>query len=198
MKNETQWELDQSHSVLSFSVRHLLISRVKGLFVKYDASIYTWEKDFTKVQIDLQIDVASISTGDEKRDEHLRGPDFFDVKNYSQISFTANEMGSFDDTWKYQLWGDLTMKGVTKRIILSVQYGGMITDILGKEKAGFIITGKIKRSDWGLKWNQVLETGGLLVSDEVDIVCDMELTNMKQEEFIMELDSRDDIYSKPL
>ena len=111
MKKETKWELDQSHSVISFSVRHLMISRVKGSFLKYDASIYTWEKDFTKVEIDLQIDVASISTGDEKRDEHLRGIDFFDVKNYRQISFTANEMGNTDDSRKVPIVGRFNNEG---------------------------------------------------------------------------------------
>ena len=198
MNKETKWELDQSHSVISFSVRHLMISRVKGSFKKFDASIYTWEKDFTKVEIDLKIETASISTGDEKRDEHLRGIEFFDIQNHDQISFTANEMENADDSGKHQLWGDLTMKGVTKRIMLVVEPGGMITDLLGKEKAGFKITGKINRADWGLQWNQALEAGGLLVSEEVEIVCDIELINMNQEELIMDLDSRDDIYAKPL
>ncbi len=198
MKKETKWELDQAHSVISFSVRHLMISRVKGSFTKFDASIYTWEKDFTKIEIDLQIEAASITTGDEKRDEHLRGIEFFDIQNHDQISFTANEMGNADVSGKHQLWGDLSMKGVTKRIMLVAEPGGMITDLLGKEKAGFKITGIINRADWGLLWNQALEAGGLLVSEEVEIVCDIELINMSQEELIMDLDSRDDIYAKPL
>lgn len=198
MKKETKWELDQSHSVISFSVRHLMISRVRGSFEKFDASIYTWEKDFTKLEIDLQIEAASISTGDDKRDEHLRGIEFFDIQNHHQISFSANEMGNTDDSGKHQLWGDLTMKGVTKRIMLVVEPGGMITDLLGKEKAGFKITGKINRTDWGLQWNQALGTGGLLVSEEVEIVCDIQLINMSEGELIMDLDSRDDSYAKPL
>jgi polyisoprenoid-binding protein YceI len=198
MKKTTKWELDQAHCVISFSVRHLMISRVKGSFTKFDASIYTWEKDFTKVEIDIQIEAASISTGDEKRDEHLRGFDFFDTQNHHQISFTANEMGNADDSGKQQMWGDLTIKGVTKRILLSVEAGGIVTDLLGKEKAGFKISGLINRTDWGLQWNQALEAGGLLVSEEVEIECDFELINVTQEELVMELDSRDDSYAKPL
>jgi polyisoprenoid-binding protein YceI len=198
MKKETKWKLDQSHSVISFSVRHLMISRVKGTFTTFDASINTLDKDFTTVEIDLQIEAVSISTGDDKRDEHLRGMEFFDIQNHPQISFSASEMKKADDSGMQQLWGDLTMKGVTKRIMLFVEAGGMITDLLGKERAGFKISGKINRTDWGLQWNQVLEAGGLLVGDEVEILCDIELINMNQEELIMDLDSRDDIYAKPL
>jgi polyisoprenoid-binding protein YceI len=198
MEKETQWELVQLDSVISFSVRHFMISSIKGSFSKFDASIYTMGKDFTKVEIDLQIEAASIYTGDDKRDEHLRGIEFLDIENHDRISFTANEMGNADDSGKHQLWGDLTMKGVTKRIMILVEPGGMTTDLLGKEKAGFKITGKINRADWGLQWNQLLECGGLLVSEEVKIVCDIELINMNQEELIRDLDSRDDTYATPL
>jgi polyisoprenoid-binding protein YceI len=198
MKKDNKWEIDLSHSSISFSVTHLLISKVKGSFARFDGSIYTREKDFTKLEIDLQIEVNSISTGDEKRDEHLRGKEFFDVDRYSQISFSANEMGQLNDSGQHELWGDLTMKDVTKRIILYVEPAKIIKDLQGKERAGFNITGKIDRTDWGLEWNQVLESGGLLVSREVNIECDIQLINMNQEELIMDLDSNDDTYAKPL
>jgi polyisoprenoid-binding protein YceI len=198
MKKETKWKLDPSRSVISFYIRHLMISSVKGSFTKFDASIHPLENDFTNVEIELHINVASISTGDDKRDECLRGSEFFDIKNHKQISFISDKMGISDDSGKRQLWGELTMKSVSKRIMLSVESGGIITDLLGKEKAGFKITGKINSADWGLQWTQTLESGGLMLSDEVDIICDIEFINMNQEELIADLDSRDDSYATPL
>lgn len=198
MKRVTKWEIDQAHSVISFSVGHPMISQVKGTFLKFDASIYTAEKDFSTVEINLQIDVASVSTGDSKRDEHLRGNDFFDTHNHTHISFNASGMEKAGDSEKQELYGDLTIKDVTKRIKLLLETRDIVTDLLGNEKAGFKITGKINRSDWGLKWNQVLETGGLLVNEEVEIFCEIKLINMNDSDLIIDLDSRDDSYANPL
>lgn len=198
MKIETQWKIDKAHSMISFSVKHLMISNVKGSFTKFDASIYTTDKDFSQVKIELQIDVASISTGDYERDENLQSNDYFDVRNHDKIYFKSAQIEKGDDPGKQHLWGDLTIKGVTKRIMLNVVPGGMITDLSGNEKAGFKISGKINRTDWDLKWNQPLVVGGTLLSEEVEIVCDIELLNMNEEELIVDLDSRDDSYAKPL
>ena len=189
MTNQTKWSIDPVHSEIAFKIRHLMIAHVKGAFKTFDASVYTTAKDFATAEIDLWIDASSISTGDSKRDEHLKNADFFDVQNHKQITFTSStiEKGDADDT--YELWGELTMKGITKNVKLKVQFGGIVNDPWANEKAGFTVTGKINRSDWGLIWNTSLETGGLMVSDEVTISCDVELTNISQNDLVMELES---------
>lgn len=191
MSQEIKWSLDQAHSEISFKIRHLMIAHVKGSFKTFDASIYTSGKDFTTSEIDLWIDVASIKTGDEKRDEHLIGPDFFDAENHKQISFTASTIGKADKDGEHELWGELTMKGITKNVKLEVQFGGIAKDPYGNEKAGFSLTGKINRSDWELVWNSPIETGGLMVGEEVTISCEIELINAGPKALVMELDSSD-------
>ncbi|HEX7413147.1 MAG TPA: YceI family protein [Bacteroidia bacterium] len=189
MKNETKWSMDLAHSEVSFKVRHLMISNVKGTFKIFDASVYTNAKDFTTADIDLWIDASSISTGDVKRDEHLMGADFFDVKNHKQITFTSSTIGKADAEGNHELWGELTMKGITKNVKLNAQFGGIIHDPWKNEKAGFTVSGKIKRSDWGLSWNTAIEAGGLMVGDEVSILCEVELTNAGKRDLTMELES---------
>ncbi len=191
MKNsttQTKWSIDQVHSEIAFKVRHLMIAHVKGEFKTFDASICTTDKDFTTAEIDLWVDAGSITTGDAKRDEHLIGVDFFDVQNHKQIIFTSNTIQKADSDSHYELWGQLTMKGITRRIKLNVQFGGILKDPWGNEKAGFTVTGKINRNDWGLVWNTAMETGGLLVGEEIKISCEVELTNEGQKELIMELE----------
>ena len=189
---ETKWSIDLTHSEIEFKVKHLMIAHVKGAFKTFDASIYTSGKDFSTADIDLWIDASSITTGDKKRDEHLKSIDFFDIQNYSQITFISNTIGESDANGNHELWGNLTMKGITKNIKLNVQFGGLIKDPWGKERAGFTVTGKINRSDWGLTWNTLMETGGLMVSDEVTILCEVELINEGQKKLIMELESEAD------
>jgi polyisoprenoid-binding protein YceI len=186
---KTKWSVDQSHTEIAFKVRHLMIAHVKGAFKTFDASIYTDANDFTTAEVDLWIDPASINTGDAKRDEHLKSADFFDTQNHKQISFTSSTMGQADQDGNMELWGELTMVGITKNVKLNVQFGGIIKDPWGNEKAGFTVTGKINRSDWGLVWNATLETGGLMVSDEVTITCEAELINIGQEDLKMKLES---------
>lgn len=182
--------MDQVHSDITFKVRHLMISNVKGLFKTFDASIYTVGKDFLTAQIDLWIDAASIDTGDENRDEHLKSPEFFDVKNHKQITFISNTIKKTGDSNMYEVWGDLTIKEVTKNIKLNVEFGGIIKDPWGKEKAGFSVTGKINRTDWGLVWNNALAAGGLLVGEEVSIACELELYNMGGKGLTMEVEHK--------
>jgi polyisoprenoid-binding protein YceI len=188
MTNQTKWSIDPVHSEISFKVKHLMITNVKGSFKIFNASIYTTEKDFTTAGIDLWIDAASITTGDTKRDDHLRGADFFDVQNHKQITFTSETIGKPDLKGNQEVWGELTMKGVTKNIKLRVRFGGIINDPWGNERAGFTVTGKICRNDWGLTWNAAIEAGGLMVSEEVIITCEVELINIAQSEFTVELD----------
>jgi len=150
MIKETKWSIDQAHTTIEFKIRHLMISNVKCAFKTFDGSIYTSGKDFTTVEIDLWIDASSISTGDEQRDEHLRGVDFLDVEHHKQITFIASTMTEVDKEGSHELWGELTIKGITQNIKLNVDFGGIVNDSWGNEKTGFSISGKINRSDFGL------------------------------------------------
>jgi polyisoprenoid-binding protein YceI len=188
----TKWSLDHAHSEIAFKVRHLMISHVKGTFKTFDASIYTNEKDFTTAEIDLWIDSSSINTSDAKRDEHLKSADFFDVKNHKQITFRSSTIGKPDKDGNQELWGELTMRGITKNIKLIVRFGGIIKDPWGKEKTGFNVSGTINRNEWGLIWNTAVEAGGLMVSDEVIISCEIELENVGQKDLTMQLESTAD------
>ena len=189
MTNQIKWTMDKAHSDISFKIRHLMISHVKGSFKTFDANIYTTDKDFTTAQIDLWIDVASITTGDAKRDEHLTGADFFDIENHKQISFTSSTIEKPDADGNHALWGELTIKGITKNVQLNVEFGGIISDPWGNEKAGFTVTGKISRSDWELTWNSAMETGGMMLGDEIKISCEIQLTNAGIKDQQMELES---------
>jgi polyisoprenoid-binding protein YceI len=185
---QTRWSIDPAHCEIAFKVRHLMIAHVKGSFKSFDASIYTNSNDFTTADVDLWIDPSSIFTGDTKRDEHLKSPDFFDVEKHKQITFTSSTMGKPDADGNQELWGELTMLGVTNNVKLNVQFGGIAKDPSGNEKAGLTLTGVINRSDWGLVWNATIETGGLMVSDEVTISCEVELINKGQEDMTMKLE----------
>ena len=172
--NRTKWVVDRAHSELSFKVKHLMITNVKGEFREFDASVYTTGKDNMTSDIELSINPASITTGDSQRDAHLKGADFFDVDNFNQINFSGKSFEKISDG-TYVLHGDLQMKGVKKPVSLDVEFGGLMKDPWGNEKAGFSVNGKINRKDWGLNWNAALETGGVLVSDEVKISGDVQL-----------------------
>ena len=165
-----------------------MISNVKGAFQRFDGSIYTTGNDFTTAVIDLWIDASSISTGDEKRDAHLKGAEFFDSEKHAQISFTSSTIGAADSKGHHELWGELTMKGITKNLKLEVKFGGMVKDPWGNEKAGFEVSGKLNRSDWDLVWNAPLESGGFLVSEEVSISAEIELINLGDKDLTMDLE----------
>lgn len=170
-----KWVIDTTHSEIEFKIKHLMVSNVKGRFREFDASIYTTGNDFMSVEIDCWINTASVDTGNEDRDKHIRNADFFDVENHHQITFLANTVECVDNDGSYELWGELTIKGISKKIKLDVEFGGVVKDPWGNEKAIFSINGKINRKDWGLNWNAALETGGLLVSEEVKINCEIQL-----------------------
>ena len=187
MNNQLKWSIDQAHTEISFKVKHLMISNVKGSFKTFEGSIYTTGRDFSTAEIDFWIDPASIETGNSKRDEHLRSKDFFDVEKYKEITFIATTVGKANDDGVHELWGELTMVGITKNIKLDVEFGGIIKDPWTNEKAGFSITGKIKRSDWGLVWNATLEAGGIMVSDDISILCEVELTNVSFKDLKMDI-----------
>jgi polyisoprenoid-binding protein YceI len=177
MTHQTKWTIDQAHSEIAFKIRHLMISNVKGSFKTFDASIYTLGNDFSTAEIDLWIDTTSVNTGDVKRDEHLISPEFFNSEIHKQINFTSSTIAAPNEKGVHELWGELSMNGITKNLKLDVVFGGIAKDPWGNEKAGFTVTGILKRSDWGLTFNMVLETGGVMVGDDVHITCEIELIN---------------------
>jgi polyisoprenoid-binding protein YceI len=170
---KTKWVLDPTHSALAFKVRHMMITNVKGEFRKFDASIFADGTDFSKSSIDVTIDAGSIFTNDETRDGHLKSPDFFDVAKHGALTFQSKSFRKVDDD-EYKLKGILTIKGVSNEVTLDVEFGGINKDPWGNEKAGFSIEGKINRKDFGLNWNTALETGGVLVGEEVKISAEVQ------------------------
>lgn len=170
---KTKWVLDPSHSEITFKVKHLMISNVKGAFNHFEATIDG--EDFTKSQIKGIIDVSSINTNNSDRDNHLRSADFFDADNYKELLFTSTSFKKIKGE-SYKLLGDLTIRGVSKPVALEVELGGIVKDPYGNVKAGFSVSGKINRKEWGLNWNAALETGGVLVSDEVYVSAELQFT----------------------
>lgn len=170
----TQWNLDASHSKISFDVSHLVISSVTGFFRDYSIDFKSDKDDFSDAQISFSAAVNSLDTDNEKRDEHLKSPDFFDAENNPEIKFVGKSFTKLDDK-NYKLVGDFTMRGVTKEIALDVEFKGTIKDPWGGTRAGFKLTGTVNRTDYGLTWNKALEAGGVLVGEEVEIICVIEL-----------------------
>ncbi len=175
MAETIKWGIDKAHSEIGFKVKHLMISTVRGQFKEYDASIVTTGEDFTTAEVDIWVDPSSIDTGSPDRDKHIRTADFFDIDNHKQINFKGNTYIPVDHDGSYQLHGDLTINGITKRVILDAEFGGIMKDPWGNQKAIITVNGKINRKDWNLVWNVALEAGGVLVSDEVGISCEVQL-----------------------
>ena len=171
---KTKWTIDPAHSKIGFKVKHLMITNVMGNFKEFEGQVTTMGNDFSTAVISLSLNSASIDTEMADRDSHLKSADFFDVGNSPKITFDTGSLKDLGDDI-YELSGNLVIKGVTNKITLSVEYGGLMTDPWGNVKAGFSITGKMNRKDWGLNWNTALEAGGVLVGEEVKIICDIEL-----------------------
>lgn len=169
------WVLDPSHSEIQCKIKHLMITYVTGSFNLFEASVVTEDEDFMKAKVSFSADIDSISTGNEQRDGHLKSADFFDAATYPKLKFVATKFENVDNDGSYELYGDLTIKDVTKNIKLDVEFGGIVTDAYGNTKAGFSINGKINRKDFGLTWNAVTEAGGVVVSDDVRIACEIQL-----------------------
>jgi polyisoprenoid-binding protein YceI len=176
MKTEqtTKWVIDTAHTKIGFKVKHLMISSVQGYFRESEGQITTEGNNFTTASISVSLKAASIDTEVADRDNHLKSADFLDVVRYPEITFESTGVKDLGDD-VYELTGNLVIKGISKKVVLSVEYGGMMTDPWGNVKAGFSLTGKVNRKDWGLIWNATLESGGVLVGDEVKINCDVEL-----------------------
>jgi len=169
------WAIDPTHSEVHFKIKHLMITNVTGSFNIFQASVATEEEDFSKATISFTADIDSISTGNEQRDGHLKSADFFDAAAYPQIKFTATKAESVDNDGSYELYGDLTIRDITKSIKLDVEFGGVVKDMYGNTKAGFTINGKINRKDFGLTWSGVTEAGGIVLSEEVKIMSEIQL-----------------------
>jgi len=172
----TKWVIDPAHSEITFRVKHLMISNVKGRFRAFAAEING--NDFTTASIRVNIDAASISTNEDARDNHLRSADFFDVENFPEITFEGTSFKQLDGE-NYALKGILAIKGISKETSFKVEFGGIGKDPWGNEKAGFSLSGKINRKDWGLNWNAALEAGGVLVSEEVNIQAEVQFVKQK-------------------
>jgi polyisoprenoid-binding protein YceI len=171
--SKTKWVLDPTHSEVTFKVKHLMITNVKGEFRQFSAEINTAGADFANASIKVAIDAASIYTNNTDRDGHLRSADFFDVEHFGELTFQGTSFKPAGDE-NYKLTGILTIKGTSKEVVLDVEFGGVNKDPWGNEKAGFSVSGKINRKDWGLNWNAALETGGVLVSEEVKIFAEVQ------------------------
>lgn len=170
---KTTWVLDPAHSEITFKVKHLMIANVKGEFRNFEVDINTNGNDFRAASVKASVDVTSVFTNSDDRDIHLKSPDFFDAEKYGKMTFEGTSFKQIDEE-KYKLKGNLTIKDITKEVTLDVEFGGIMKDPWGNEKAGFSLSGKINRKDWGLNWNAALETGGVLVGEEVKIDADVQ------------------------
>jgi polyisoprenoid-binding protein YceI len=172
--DSVEWKLDPSHTNVGFSVPHLVVSSVDGRFKEATAKIALDEADLTKSQVSVEINAASIDTGDQKRDEHLKGADFFDAKKFPKLSFKSTKIAKAGAG--YKLTGDLTIRDVTKSVTLDATVSAPVKTPWGNQARAAKVTGKIKRGDFGLKWNKALETGGVVVGEEVTIEVKAEVT----------------------
>ena len=167
------WNIDSSHSGVNFSIRHMVVSKVRGRFAKYAGTIALDEGDLTRSVVQATIDASSIDTGTPQRDTHLRSADFFDAEKFPELQFRSKRIEKVEDA-RYRVVGDLTIRDVTREVSLDVEYGGRTKDPWGNERIGFIATTALDRKDFGLGWNQVLEAGGVLVGDRVDIELEVQ------------------------
>jgi polyisoprenoid-binding protein YceI len=175
----TKWLVDDTHAKIGFKVTHFGISETEGKFTKFSGTVLSDKPDFSDAKIEFTIDVNSVNTDNEQRDTHLKSADYFDAVKYPQIGFKGKSMTSVGKN-KYKLKGDFTMHGVTKEIVLDVIYRGTVPmDPFGNTKAGFKITGLIDRTQWGLNWTGKLAGGDLLVGNDVDLECNIELNKAK-------------------
>ncbi|MFE4895112.1 YceI family protein [Peribacillus butanolivorans] len=169
----TKWAIDPTHSAIEFSVKHMMIAKVKGSFNKFEANISANPSDLTTAEIDFTVDVASIDTRNADRDNHLRSADFFDVEKNPTLTFKSTKIVKTGDD-EYDVTGDVTLNGFTNEETFAITFEGQGKDPWGNEKAGFSGKGKVKRSDFGLTYNAALETGGVLIGDQITLTIEIE------------------------
>jgi polyisoprenoid-binding protein YceI len=168
------WNIDAAHSGINFSIRHMVVSKVRGRFTKFTGAVKLDDADLTRSTIEATIDASSIDTGTAQRDAHLRSPDFFDVERFPELRFFSTRIEKLSDD-RYRVVGDLTIRDVSREVTLDVEYAGRGKDPWGNERVAFAAKTAIDRKDFGLGWNQVLEAGGVLVGDRVEIELDVQV-----------------------
>ena len=168
------WTLDNMHSSVTFKVRHLVISSVTGKFNTFEGTVESDRNDFTDARVRFTADINSIDTGVEQRDNHLKSPDFFDAPNHPKLEFVSTGIEKKSDS-DYKIKGDLTIRGVTKPVVLEAEFGGIQNDMYGRTVAGFEMTGKIDRQEYGLHWSAVTEAGSIVAGNDVKISIAAEL-----------------------
>jgi polyisoprenoid-binding protein YceI len=175
------WKIDKAHSEIKFKVRHLVVSTVTGWFEEFDATVESDSQDFTDAKITFEADVKSIRTKNSDRDQHLKSADFFDAENHPKIKFESKSLKKVKEN-RYEVTGDMTIRGKTKEIILNVELNGVTTGFGGVAVAGFEIKGEINRFDYGLKWNALTEAGGVVVGENVKLDISAELNKVEVEQ----------------
>jgi polyisoprenoid-binding protein YceI len=178
MATITKWSIDPMHSEVQFKVKHLVISTVSGFFKSFEGSLETDGDDFENADITFALNIDSIDTNQTQRDEHLKSAEFFDAAQYPQITFKSTSFTKKDDE-EYELKGDLTIKGVTKPVILAAEFGGSTDDFYGNTKAGFEVTGKINRKEFGLTWDGVTEAGSIVVGEDIKLLINIQFAKQK-------------------
>jgi len=169
----TKWTMDAAHSEIQFKVRHMVVSNVTGSFGKFNADVETEGEDITTAKVHFTADIDSISTNNEQRDNHLKSADFFDGATHPQLTFESTKIEKVDGS-DYKMHGNISIRGTVKPITLNVEFGGIVKDPWGNERAGFTVEGKLNRKDFGLSWSAVTEAGHLVVSDDVRIHANAE------------------------
>ena len=170
-----KWNLDPTHSEIQFKVKHLMITNVTGSFNEFLVEAESADEKFNSPNVSFSAKIASINTSNEQRDAHLKGADFFDAEKFPEVRFASTDAKNHDEDGNFDLVGNLTLKDVTKSITLKVEFGGVAKDPWGNVKAGFTVSGKINRTDFGLTWNAPIETGGVLVSEDVKLFAEIQL-----------------------
>jgi polyisoprenoid-binding protein YceI len=168
-----RWNIDAAHSGLNFSIRHMVFAKVRGRFTKFTGTVEIDDGDFGRSTVEAKIEASSIDTGTAERDAHLRSPDFFDVEKFPELRFRSNRIEEVEKN-HFKMSGELTIHGVTKEVVLDLEATGTGTDPWGNERRGFAAKTSLDRKDFGLKWNQALEAGGVLVGDRVEIELDIQ------------------------
>ncbi|QQR88645.1 MAG: YceI family protein [Myxococcales bacterium] len=173
----TNWNIDVSHSGINFSVKHMVFANVRGRFASWSGTIHMDETDLNKSSVEVEIDASSIDTGVADRDNHLRSADFLDVEQFPKLIFKSTKLEKVKDD-RYQLHGKLTLHGVSKEVVLDMSYGGQAKDPWGNQRAAFTASTSLDRREFGLKWNQALEAGGLLVGERIDIELEVQAVQL--------------------
>ncbi len=168
------YKIDPAHSEITFKIRHLMIATVSGSFANFDATLEAEKEDFSDAKVTFEADVNSIDTRNEQRDTHLKSDDFFSAEKFPKLTFTSTGVNKVSDK-EFELTGDLTIRDITKAVTLNVEHHGTVNDPWGQTKAGFEITGKINRKEFGLQWGAVTEAGGVVVADEVKLALNVEM-----------------------